>query len=191
MKVAAELLPERVKIYRHLYPSVNMIEGDITEKETFDSIIAAAQKEKCNFLIATPPCQGMSVAGKNRHHDTMVNDKRNYLVNYVFDTIERIQPSFVLIENVPMLLKFRLPYKNEMHNVLEILCDKFGNSYNIDGKVVDSAEYGVPQTRLRAIIKMYKIGNEWPWPQPVETKVTLRDAIGNLPSLEAGESSNT
>lgn len=33
VKVAAELLPERVKIYKHLYPSVNMIEGDITDKK--------------------------------------------------------------------------------------------------------------------------------------------------------------
>lgn len=73
VKVAAELLPERVKIYRHLYPTVNMIEGDITKKDIFDSIISAAKKEKCNFLIATPPCQGMSTAGKQ------LNCRRNML----------------------------------------------------------------------------------------------------------------
>ena len=42
VKVASERLPERVKIYRHLYPLANMIEGDITDKKIFDSIIEAA-----------------------------------------------------------------------------------------------------------------------------------------------------
>ena len=37
VKVAAELLPERVKIYRHLYPCVNMIEGDITNNDVFNN----------------------------------------------------------------------------------------------------------------------------------------------------------
>ena len=44
VKVAAELLPERVKIYRQLYPSVHMIEGDITEKKIFDTI---SEEAKC------------------------------------------------------------------------------------------------------------------------------------------------
>ena len=54
--------------------------------------------------------------------------------------------------------------------------------------VVDSADYGVPQTRLRAIIKMNRKGKKWSWPFKKD-KITVRDAIGHLPSLEAGERS--
>lgn len=186
--VANELVERRANLYRALYPECNMICGDITDVSVFDSIIEASNG--IEFMIASPPCQGMSVAGKNRHQDTMVNDKRNYLVNYVFEAIEKLKPRFVLIENVPMLLKFQLPYRGEMHTVIEILTDMFGDEYKIDGRVVDSSDYGVPQTRLRAIIKMCPKDYSWEWPDPVTTKVTVRDAIGDLPSLESGETSN-
>lgn len=185
--VANELIERRANLYRALYPGCNMICGDITDPEVFDSILKAAKG--IEFMIASPPCQGMSVAGKNRHQDTMITDKRNHLVNYVLKAIENLTPRFVLIENVPALLKFQLPHKGEMHTVLEILRDMFGDEYKIEGRVVDSADYGVPQTRLRAIIKMCPKNHEWKWPDPIETRVTVRDAIGDLPSLEAGETS--
>lgn len=185
--VANELIEKRAKLYHALYPQCDMICGDITDSNIFASVMDAAKGVE--FLIASPPCQGMSVAGKNRQQKEMLNDKRNHLVNYVFKAIECIKPHFVLIENVPMLLKIRLPHKGKMCTVLEILNDMFSKIYTVEGRVVDAADYGVPQTRLRAIIKMYPKNYEWPWPKPVETKVTVRDSIGNLPSLESGESS--
>lgn len=186
--VANEFVDRRAALYRSLNPSCNMICGDITNEDVFQSIIESAKGAE--FLIASPPCQGMSVAGKNRHQSTMSEDKRNYLVNYVFDAIEYVKPKFVIIENVPMLLKFKLPFDGKFLTVLEILNIKFGMNYSIDSKIVDSADYGVPQTRLRAIIKMYPKQVEWPWPSSVEKKVTVREAIGNLPSLESGEKSS-
>jgi len=74
--------------------------------------------------------------------------------------------------------------------VLEILKYEFSDEYEIDSDVVDSADYGVPQTRLRAIIKMNKKGYPWNWPEKVEKKTTVREAIGHLPSLESGEKSD-
>lgn len=45
-------------------------------------------------------------------------------MNYVFDAIDLIKPKYVIIENVPMLLKFKLPYNGELHTVVEILSSK-------------------------------------------------------------------
>ena len=188
IQVANELIEKRAALYRKLHPECNMICGDISDKDIFDQIIESSQG--IEFLLASPPCQGMSVAGKNRQQDTMIEDDRNFLINYVFQAIELLQPKFVMIENVPALLKFQLPYKGNPCTVLEILNNKFGNKYKIEGKVVDASDYGVPQTRLRAIIKMYPFDCSWNWPDTVEKKTTVREAIGNLPSLEAGESSN-
>ena len=67
---------------------------------------------------------------------------------------------------------------------------EFGSSYSIEGRVVDASDYGVPQTRLRAIIKMNKLNKIWNWVNLVEKKVTVEEAIGYLPSLEAGEKSD-
>ncbi len=185
---ANELIERRANLYKTLYPNCDMICGDITDRGIFERVIASAVGSE--FLLASPPCQGMSVAGKNRGQKAMSNDPRNYLINCVFEAIERVKPRYVLIENVPMLLRFKLHYKGEPHTVVEILNDKFGKDYQIDGKVIDAADYGVPQTRLRAIIKMYPKKSFWPWPKKVSRKVTVRDVIGDLPSLEAGEKSN-
>lgn len=184
---ANELIERRANLYRALYSDCNMICGDITDPQIFEKIMASAQGSE--FLIASPPCQGLSVAGKNRFEVSMLEDPRNYLINYVFDAIERLKPSFILIENVPMLLKIKLPYNGMPKSVVEILSEKFGSLYQIDSKIVDASDCGVPQTRLRAIIKLYPFNRQWPWPQPVEKKTTVRDVIGDLPSLEAGEKS--
>ena len=73
--VANELIPERAKFYEHLHPKTKMICGDITDKSIFNEIINESIKQKVNFIIATPPCQGMSLNGNKDP-----NDKRNYLI---------------------------------------------------------------------------------------------------------------
>ena len=50
--VANELLPERARFYQHLYPDCNMICGDITSKETYNQIIAAAKEKNVEFIIS-------------------------------------------------------------------------------------------------------------------------------------------
>lgn len=186
--VSNELIKKRANLYKALHPECNVICGDITDNTIFDSVMEAAKG--IEFLLASPPCQGMSVAGKNRHQEKMVEDERNYLITYVFRAIEQLHPKYVLIENVPALLKFKLPYQDNYYSIVEILQFKFGEKYIIDSRVVDSSDYGVPQTRLRAIIKLWPRKETWEWPTPIECKVTVRDAIGDLPSLESGESSD-
>lgn len=187
--VANELIPQRAALYKALSPSTNVICGDITNNSVFENIIESSPKP-LDFLLASPPCQGFSMAGKNRKQSSLEIDKRNYLVTAVFAAIERLNPTYVLIENVPTLLKFKFQYGTSYGSVLEILEDKFGGQYEIDGKVLDSSDYGVPQVRLRTIIKMNKIGTVWNWPIKLDHKVSVREAIGDLPSLEAGESSS-
>lgn len=186
--VANELLEKRANLYRSLNPDACMICGDITDPSVFEQIIAACP-ENLDFLLASPPCQGMSVAGKNRHQKDLDSDRRNYLITYVIRAIKLTHPDYVLIENVPALFKLKLQYGPNALTVLEILEQEFGGEYTIDSDVVDSSDYGVPQVRLRAIIKLYRTNKQWPWPKK-KPKVTVAQAIGHLPSLEAGESSS-
>lgn len=186
--VANELVERRAKLYKAINPNTKVICGDITDKQVFNDIINSCP-EKVDFLLASPPCQGMSVAGKNRSQKTMESDKRNYLITYVVKAIKLTKPDYILIENVPALLKLKLMYDSKYRTVLEILQYEFDNQYIIDSAIVDSSDYGVPQTRLRAIIKMHKPGMIWNWPQKKD-KVTVEQAIGYLPSLEAGETSS-
>ncbi|MEE1197905.1 MAG: DNA (cytosine-5-)-methyltransferase [Acutalibacteraceae bacterium] len=187
IKVANELLEKRADLYRAINPEATVVCGDITKEDVFSKIIASCPK-KVDFILASPPCQGMSVAGKNRNQKTMEADERNYLITYVVKAIKATSPDYILVENVPALLKLELQYAGKYRTVLDILQYEFGDQYEIDSMVVDSADYGVPQTRLRAIIKMNRKGKKWSWPLKKD-KITVRDAIGHLPSLEAGERS--
>lgn len=188
--VANELLPARAALYEASHEKTKVIQGDITKPEVYQKIVDAINDRKIDFLLASPPCQGFSIVGKNRKQESISLDPRNYLLFSVITAIKQFDPPYILIENVPLLLKFTLNYNGTPTTVVDILDQNFGKSYDIEAKILDAADYGVPQHRLRAMIKMHKKGLLWNWPKPKEKQITVREAIGHLPSLEAGEKSN-
>lgn len=186
---ANELLPKRAECYSHFYPNTDMYCGDITLDETQDYMVSAAQKSGAKMLIATPPCQGLSTLGKNKKQIHYEKDKRNYLILSALNIIDRCDFDYVLIENVPTFLEMYFPYENDYFKLEEILNKKYSSKYKIEARVLNAKDYGICQSRPRAIIKMYKPDKKWSWPSE-EQEITLREAIGYLPSLESGESSD-
>ncbi len=185
---ANEIIKERADLYKAQYPDSKMICGDILDDAVYDSFEKSVP-DKLDFLLASPPCQGMSIAGKNRTLEQMIKDKRNFLIFRIIDFIKLKKPDYVLIENVPQFLKIELPFKDKQMKVVEILRNLFLAEYDIMARIYDAADYGVPQHRNRAIIKMYRKSLMWPEPEKCP-QVTVREAIGHLPSIEAGECSN-
>lgn len=178
--VANELLKPRADFYQHLYPECQMICGDITEKTVFDKIIKEAKLSNVEFIMATPPCQGMSIAGQMDPEDP-----RNYLITYVVDAIKALNPKYVLMENVFMQLKTTIQYNGKRILIPELIDEALGDSYYIEKKVIDTKFYGVPQQRKRAIILLSrKDVQHWEFPEYESHIVTLAEAIGDLPSLD-------
>ena len=182
MTVANELLENRVRFHKQNHPNCHTIGGDITSKETYAAVLSAAKKDKCDFLLATPPCQGMSIAGRMQE-----NDPRNSLIKYVIKMIQDLQPTYALIENVPQMLRTYLVHNGEKIKVVDFILNEL-QDYVVNYKVVDAAEYGTPQSRKRAIFLISK-KKKWEFPK-AEKKITVAEAIGHLPSLESGESSS-
>lgn len=182
--VANELHENRCNLHRWLYKSCNTICGDITTPAVFDEIRDLTLKNECKFLLATPPCQGMSSLGKKEYND----DKRNYLVFYVFDLIDCCDFDYILIENVPKFLKLFFPYNGTPRLLVDIIKEKYGDRYQIESFELNAKNYGVPQSRPRGFIKIWKKGMLWSNPEQ-EKEITLKMAIGDLPSLEAGQDS--
>lgn len=179
--VANELLSERAKFYEHLYPNCEMVCGDITTEEIYNEVIKIAKEKKVEFMIATPPCQGMSIAGKSDPEDP-----RNYLVIYAANAIRDLKPKFIFMENVFMQLKTHIIYNGEKILIPDYLDKMFGDEYYIEKEVIDTKFYGVPQQRKRAIILMSRkdTGVHWKFPPKDEHIITLKEAIGDLPSLD-------
>lgn len=179
--LANELLKERADFYKNLYPETEMICGDITDDNLRDYIVNEAIKLSVDFILATPPCQGMSRHGKRDPYDI-----RNQLIFYAVDVIKRVKPSFVLLENVPKLLTTQITLDDKRIFIFDYIKKELSSIYNISEDVLfNSADYGVPQSRTRCIIRMVKKDLNVKWPNPTKVKhVTLEDAIGDLPSLD-------
>lgn len=186
--LANELLTQRARCYSYFYPQTRMINGDITDSRVKADIIATANKQKVELLLATPPCQGLSTLGKNKVQNHYINDRRNFLILEVLDIIDETDFDYILIENVPKFIEMYFPYEGKFYRLNDILNSKYSNKYIIDVRVLNAKDYGIPQSRPRAIIRMYKKGLKWGMPK-VEKEITLQQAIGHLPSLEAGEDS--
>jgi DNA (cytosine-5)-methyltransferase 1 len=185
---ANELLKQRAECYTFFYPSTKMICGDITEAKVKSALIKLANKAKVKLLIATPPCQGLSTLGKNKGQVQYEKDRRNFLVLEVLDIIDACNFDYILIENVPKFIDMYFPHKGKYAKLGDILKEMFGDRYQVDIKILNAKDYGICQSRPRSIIKIWKPSLKWAWPKE-EKEITLKEAIGYLPSLEPGEDS--
>jgi len=186
---ANELIEKRSKCYKFLHSGIKMISGNIQEDKIKNKIIDLSLKENVKLLIATPPCQGLSTLGKNKKQNQFLLDKRNYLIFDALNIIDSSDFDYILIENVPRFLEMKFPFNNEVLSLEQILNFKYSAIYHIEAAILNAKDYGVPQSRPRAIIKLYKKHLRWGQPLP-EKEITLKEAIGKLPSLEAGEKSD-
>lgn len=179
--VANELLENRAKFHHELYPECEIVQGDITNEKIYNTVLKKAKQQKCDFLIATPPCQGMSIAGKMAE-----NDPRNSLIKYVIEMVKALEPKHVMIENVQGVLKTYISVsgvKTKITKYIENELTPLG--YFINPTVVDAADYGTPQHRKRAIFLISKLSK---WELPAKQKqISIKEAIAHLPSLESGE----
>lgn len=183
--VANELIQKRCDFFSYLYPKANMICGDITNEKIFKKIVKKHKENSCDFLIATPPCQGMSIAGKMNP-----KDPRNKLIIQVIEFIKETKPSNILIENVPAMLKFSIIVKGEPVRIVDYIEKSLSPlGYIVNYDVLDAADYNTPQYRKRAIFLISRL-RHWKFPKK-SRHISVRETIGDLPSLESGEVSST
>lgn len=179
--IANEINEDRARFYQEVYPNTHMVCGDITDEDIRNSIVEEAIDREVDFIIATPPCQGMSEAGLRKEFD-----ERNQLVFYAVDAIKRIKPRFVLLENVPKQLTTKINHGGEILLIPEYIKLELGEQYKFNKEtLVMAKDYGVPQLRERNIFLLVRkdVDLEWEFPEK-QPEITLEDAIGSLPSID-------
>jgi DNA (cytosine-5)-methyltransferase 1 len=182
--VANELLEDRCKFYSHNHPNVNVICGSISDPDIKKKIIEQCLANKVEYIQATPPCQGFSSAGSMDS-----TDPRNFLIMDTVEVIRAVKPKWVLIENVPNFAKHSLFINGAAINTIDYLKSALSD-YNIDCRVLNTADYGIAQNRKRAIVLISSRNvKQLVYPVPHKKKITLKEAIGHLPSLESGRTS--
>lgn len=165
---ANDFFEEAVNSYRKNIGK-HMIHGDIT-KISSDDIPNGA-----DVIIGGFPCQGFSVANTKRS----MEDKRNFLYKEMLRIIKDKNPKFFVAENVKGLLSM------EKGKVIEMIKSDFESlGYRVDARVLNAAEYGVPQARERVVIIGNNIGVENPYPVVTHyIEGTYKDTEGLLPAV--------
>lgn len=201
--LANELLPARAALYRANFAH-EMLEGDISEKknEFIERTRTQLGAEELFLLYATPPCQGMSsngmgklkseVASGRRNHE----DQRNRLVIPAIDIAVALRPRWLLLENVPGMEATEIRTNGDRsENIISYVRRRLGRDYVGGAQVIACDDFGVPQRRKRLITiftrdvigkKFYEsnAGSFFSLDMK-ESRVTLRDAIGSVPPLDA------
>lgn len=178
--VANELLQRRATLYQRIYPNSSMICGNILDTKVYDSIIKTSRERHVDVIMATPPCQGISTAGQQ-----IEGDERNSLTIPALHSIQDLEPKYAVLENVPGYLKTTIDYNGQLCLIPDIISDTLGDKYEISFNVIDTADYGVPQVRERAIVLLSRKDQPvWELPSKSNRIVTMRDAIGNLPMID-------
>lgn len=119
------------------------------------------------------PCQGFSLAGPRK-----IDDKRNILYRYFVNLVESKKPLCFVAENVKGILTLG------DGAILEAIIEDFSTKgYNVFPNLINAADYGVPQDRWRVILVGFRkdlIINEYKFPEPVDSKVSIKMALKNL-----------
>lgn len=183
---ANEIAPIRAKVHSALYPDCQMITGDITDPKRIKEISQLAISNGVQLLIATPPCQGLSTVGSNKTVDSLLEDPRNFLILSALKIFDAVNCDYFVIENVPRFERMLFPFEGSLISLFDLLCRKYANNYNITYDILNAADFGVPQNRFRIVYRLWKKGLSWELPEK-EDPITLQEAIGDLPSIEAGE----
>lgn len=138
------------------------------------------RRKKPLVIIGCAPCQGFSAHRKKNWHK---EDERNTLIGAFTEVVVSFEPDYIVMENVPEILgeKYWQHYQ-EAREILE------GKGYNIKQAIFNSASFGVPQARYRAVIIASK--NNFSLPPELllpNEFATVKDAIGDLPKINPGE----
>ena len=157
-------------------PEKYFIADDI--ENVIDNINQLSRYPKIDVVVGGPPCQGFSMANRQR----LIDDPRNHLYKSFVRAISEIKPQFFVMENVRGILKV----KNQIFENFEEL------GYSVEARLLNAKEFGVPQNRERVIFIGNRIGIDnnilfeeiYSIANGVEKSV-LADALAGLRKLQA------
>ncbi len=204
-KVLCEIDPSRTAFTKENFPKAKVLTVDIADNVTqiSNEIDSAIKNDNLFLLYATPPCQGMSKNGIGTILKAMSDgkrpnvDKRNQLYLPVIEIVKLNKPKWIFFENVCRLFNFKdVDSTGHVKPLPEIIENEFYKlGYVGKFELVQMADYGLPQTRLRSVgifrLKEninFEKGCSFLPPKVIENQadwITLRDVISNSEGLDA------
>lgn len=164
--VSADFNNEVSETHKNNFPHIDYVHGDLSQSSVKEEMLSKLKGKKITLLAGGPPCQGYSIFGSRRFINTQdykpITDPRNKLVFTFWDYVKELQPDWVMMENVP---GFASLDKGKFLKELVKTIKELGYN-NFDYRILNCADYGVPQKRKRFILLANKTGHIIPWPKP-------------------------
>ena len=181
--LANEWIPDIAKAYSLNHPNVEMLNMNICDL-TKELLLEKLNGKNVDIVVGGPPCQSYSTAGKRE-----MDDRANLFMEYK-RILTVLEPKLFIFENVVGMLSMD---GGKLFKKIQAEFNSIG--YELKYKVLNAADYGVPQTRERVILVGTKGANTFEYPIPTHGDglipyVTLEDAIGDLPELKSNESAD-
>lgn len=161
--------------------SGNLINEKIKKLEDFKN-----KNIEIDAIFGGPPCQGFSRAGKQK-----IDDIRNFLFSEYLRVVKEVKPKYIVFENVPGILDIKFhnfisKFDEEIYkqkSAIDIIKKELAKiDYELlDYKILNAADYGVPQNRHRVILIGYRKGQKIPnYPQKLNNEISLEEALGDI-----------
>lgn len=174
-----------VDTYAHNHPETprdHIVLGDIKDVvKNLDELLAG---RSVDIVVGGPPCQGFSMANRQR----LIDDPRNYLYKSYVEVVKKVRPKFFVMENVKGMLSVAEQVKEDFRNI----------GYSVECHVLNAKDFGVPQNRERLIYigNCVGIDNEQIFREVFELSKSipehnLGDALFALRELEASRVKNS
>ncbi|WP_194398981.1 DNA cytosine methyltransferase [Klebsiella variicola] len=174
--MANDILPYARDVYMANHPETDYILGSVANVTTFP---------KSDLLVGCYPCQGFSQGGARK-----ADRKINTLYLEFARALNYIKPKAFIVENVSGMV--RKNFEHLLSDQIKVFTDA---GYSVSAKVLNAAEYGVPQERKRIFIVGIRndFNLQYNFPQPThgvnasQNYISIKDAIGHLPEWPEGE----
>jgi DNA (cytosine-5)-methyltransferase 1 len=164
------------------------VHADLSNPEVIQKIDKALKNIDIDLVAGGPPCQPFSQAGKSKIRHLIKegtrekNDQRRELWQSFVAVVEALKPRAVLVENVP-----EIALGDDAIVLRRLVSELEKLGYIIHTRILAAWQYDIPQLRQRLFLVGVEAGVKFSFPDSVsEVKPKLRDAISDLPSVEAG-----
>jgi DNA (cytosine-5)-methyltransferase 1 len=174
-----------IDTYAHNHPETprdHIVLGDI--RNVVDHLEELLKGKTIDIVVGGPPCQGFSMANRQR----LIDDPRNHLYKNYVEVVRRVQPAFFVMENVKGMLSVAEQVKEDFKGI----------GYTVECHILNARDFGVPQNRERLIYIGNRIGvdNEKIFEEIFEMSKdipnhVLEDALFALRPLEASRIRNS
>lgn len=163
--------------------------GKHSYKELIGQIKERLNGGNLDMIVGGPPCQAYSYIGRARDDKNMRRDERNFLYRYYVEFLKVFKPKIFVFENVPGLESAgKGRYLKDMRHLMKQA------GYDTSYKILNAADFGVPQNRKRVILVGWNRISElkgYPDFPEIKREYLVSDFFAGLPKVQAGEGRQT